>query len=170
MKSALIRVPRKSWGREGKTERREQSWGRGGGLTGWWFNRGNGGGRRFGREKTRFESPNPAGQGNSKSHDGRASLTHNRACLRDEPLWCRKPTRGASWCSTSSARRATEIGSFPLCPLRSPRRNRCLPGVYCYLTVGQVPVETLFANLWPLCQDQIGQTARAVYYCPPSIT
>lgn len=104
-------------GREGETEEREQSRTRGwiGGWCGWWFSRRG----TEEREKARdLKALIPAGQENSKSQDARASLTRNRACLRDEPLWCREPTGGASWWSTSSAARSWNGVRPPHCPLR----------------------------------------------------
>lgn len=98
-----------------------------GGWCGWRFSRGNGG------EEARFESPNlcRTREFQEPGRSWRANLT--RACLRDEPLWCRKPTRGTSWWSISL--RVLEMGSVPLSVPPLHRRP-----VYCYLAGSDRPL------------------------------
>lgn len=119
MKSVLIRVPRKFW--EGGRERgeRTQSWTKGwiGGWCGWRFSRGDGG------EEARFESPNSCRtrEFQEPGRSWRASLT--RACLRDESLWCRKPTRQPA--DGVSRRASLKWGPFPSPPSSHWRSVYC---------------------------------------------
>lgn len=156
MKSALIRVLWKP-GREGRARRSCHERGRFGTAVS---------GRRtvgLGR-KARSESPSPGGQGDSKSHDTRASLTHYQrvwgtsrfdaeSLLEKQLMECLKCAL-LEWGPSSGPSLAS--------------RNGC-PREYHYPTGRQAPVETV-PEFMAAVPDQIGRTVRCVCYCPPSIT
>lgn len=138
MKSALIRVLRKPEG-ERERERPAVMYEWRGRRVGGLVRRSAAGGLSIGlRRKVRSESPSPAGQGDSKSYDTRASLTHyqrvwgtNRfdaeSLLEEQLMECLECT-------------LLEWGPSP-CPTLASR-NGC-PREYRYLAGRQAPVETV---------------------------
>lgn len=154
MKSALIRVHRKPGERRGAGGHVR---GRVSGLV----RRLAAGGPSVGLgRKARSESPSPGGQGDSKSHDTRASLTHYQRVwgtsrFDAESLLEKQLMKYLEWGPSS---------------LSLPRvTKRMSTAVYRYPPGRQAPVETV-REFMATVPGQIGRTARVAYYCPPSIT